>query len=183
MPLTNKIGVLNGFPGGPQPVAFKFIVNEAGDGYVLSFDPDFNNLYPSNPATITPGLPLTLSPLLGATLLDTVDLVNLNTATAQTLYTCPAGVITIPTLFVIYNASVSLTTNSFSIGWNSTAFDNVYADDTHTELTTNLLYSLLFPKDGASQGVAADVLKLKNNILQGAAATCSIATYGFQLPA
>lgn len=113
------------------------------------------------------------------TKLATATGVDLNTATAQTLYTVPTGKSCIPTHIVIRNVSTSLTTVSFSIGFNSATYNNVVADATHTELTGATLYTVLIAKVGATVGVAADVLKLLNNVLQGGAATCTVDVFGF----
>lgn len=104
---------------------------------------------------------------------------NLNTGTDQILYHVPAGRSCVITKIVLRNASTSLTTWSGSFGWNSTAFNNVIADATHTELTGNTLYTALLPKIGATVGVAADTLKLKNNTLQGGAATVDVEVHGY----
>lgn len=113
------------------------------------------------------------------TLLNTATGVDLNTATAQTLYTVPTGKSCIPTHFAVRDPSTSLTTVSFSIGFNSATFNNIVADATHTELTGSTLYTVLIAKIGATRGVAGDVLKLLNNVLQGGAATCTIDVFGF----
>lgn len=113
------------------------------------------------------------------TKLATVTGVDLNTATAQTLYTVPTGKSCIPTHLVIRNASTNLTTVSFSIGFNSASFNDIVANATHTELTGSTLFTVLIAKAGATRGVAADILKLLNNTLQGGAATCTIDVFGF----
>lgn len=113
------------------------------------------------------------------TLLASVANVNLNSGTATTLYTVPTGKTAVITRLVIRNASTSLTTVSFSVGFNSTAFNNILADATHTELTGNTLYSILIAKAGAAIGAAAAVLKLLCNTLQGGAATCSVDIFGY----
>lgn len=115
------------------------------------------------------------------TRLVTVSSVDLNTATAQTLYTVPTGKTCIVTHLVIREASTSLTTVSFSIGFNSATFNNIIANATHTELTGSTLYTILDTKTGATRGVAADILKLLNNTLQGGAATCTVDVFGFLL--
>lgn len=120
--------------------------------------------------------------LTGAeTLLNSAAAVNLNTATAQTLYTVPGGKSAIITRVVIRLASTSLDTVSFSIGFNSTDFDDVIANNTHVELTGNTLYTILAAKAGAKVGTAAGVLKLKNNTLQGAACTVTVDVFGYLL--
>ena len=105
--------------------------------------------------------------------------VNLNTATATTLYTCPSGKTCVVTAIVVKAASTSLTTVSFSVGWNSTAFNNVVADATHTELTGSTLYTKLVSKAGATLGTSTGVLKLLDNTLQGGAATATVDVIGY----
>jgi hypothetical protein len=105
--------------------------------------------------------------------------VNMNTATAVTLYTVPAGRTCVITKLVYRAPSTSLTTVSWSVGFNSTPFDNVLANATHTELTGSGLYTVLVPKIGAALGAAAGVLKHKNNTLQGGAATAQCDVYGY----
>ena len=105
--------------------------------------------------------------------------VDVNNAATPTLYTVPALKTAIITRIVLKNASISLTTWSGSIGWTSATFIDVLADATHTELTGPTLATVLTPKVGALQGVAAAVLKLKNNILQGAPATIDIDVFGY----
>ncbi|MEK6282045.1 MAG: DUF2341 domain-containing protein [Acidobacteriota bacterium] len=114
-------------------------------------------------------------------LLSTTAAVNLNTATATTLYTCPpaAGTTCVITKVVIRNASTSLTTASISFGWNSAAFDNVIANATHTELTGSTLYTVLNAKVGAAVGAAEGVFKVQANTLQGATATIDVFGYQF----
>lgn len=112
----------------------------------------------------------------------TVTGVDLNSATDQTLINgISTGQSLLITRFVIRDVSASLTTVSFSIGYNSTAFNDVLADATHTELTGNTLYTVLAAKAGAKIGTGAVVLKLKNNILNGTATTCTVDIYGILL--
>lgn len=111
-------------------------------------------------------------------LLNLATLVDLNTATPPTIYTVPTGKSAIVTRFLVYLASTSLTTVSFSIGFNSANYNDVLADATHTELTGATLYTMLAAKAGAKIGTSAQALKLKNNTLQGGAATVSIAVFG-----
>jgi hypothetical protein len=113
------------------------------------------------------------------TLLATVPAVNLNTATPTTLYTVPVGKSCVVTRFVLRLASTSLSTVSLSIGWTGAAYNDLLADATHTELTGNTLYTILVPKVGSLVGVAAAVMKLLCNILQGVAATCTVDVYGY----
>ena len=111
--------------------------------------------------------------------LATVTGVDMNTATPTALYTVPTGRSAIITSITVRNASTSLTTASYSFGFNSAAFNNVIADATHTELTGNTLYTILNAKVGAKVGVAADVLKALMNTLQGGAATTTMDVFGY----
>lgn len=122
---------------------------------------------------------LQLGSNLSETLLASVSSVNLNTATPTTLYTVPAGKSAIINKVVMRLASTSLTTVSWSIGFNSASFNDVIANATHTELTGATLYSVLAAKAGAKVGAAADVLKLLANTLQGGAATATVDVYGY----
>lgn len=112
-------------------------------------------------------------------LLASVAAVNLNTATPPTLYTVPTGKSAVITSFTVRNPSTSLTTVSFSIGYTSATFADVLADATHTELTGATLYTRLLAKAGALIGTTGQLLKLKNNTLQGGAATCTIDIFGY----
>lgn len=113
------------------------------------------------------------------TKLSSTSSVDMNTATATTLYTVPTGKSCIITHVIVRNASTSLTTASYSLGFNSAAFNNVIADATHTELTGSTLYTVLIAKAGATRGVAADTFKVLMNILQGGAATTTMDVYGY----
>lgn len=112
------------------------------------------------------------------TWLSTTDLVNVNTATATTLFTVPAGKTCYPSVIVIRNASTSLTTASFGIGFNTGTNNDVLASATHTELTGSTLFTRLGVKTGAKVGAAGDILALKCTVLQGGAATISVDVYG-----
>lgn len=111
--------------------------------------------------------------------LASVSGVDMNTATPTTLFTVPAGVSCIIERVVVRNASTSLTTASYSFGFNSATYNDVIADATHTELTGNTLYTILSAKIGAKRGAAADVFKVLMNVLQGGAATATIDVYGY----
>lgn len=117
---------------------------------------------------------------LGAdTVLSTTASVDLNTATATTLYTCPASTTCVITKVLITAASTSLTTASISFGWNSAAFDDVIANETYTELSGSTLYTIRVAKDGATLGAAAGTFKVLANTLQGSAATVTIKVFGY----
>lgn len=110
--------------------------------------------------------------------MSSTDSVDLNTATKTTLFTVPAGKTLVVTKIIVRNASASLTTASFSFGYNANA-DDVVATATHTELTGNTLYTKIEPKAGAIIGNAADVFGVKCTILQGSAATVTISVFGY----
>lgn len=111
--------------------------------------------------------------------LATVTGVDMNTATPTALYTVPTGRSCIITKVVVRAASTSLTTASYSFGFNSATFNNVVADATHTELTGSTLYTALAAKTGATRGAAADVFKVLMNTLQGGAATTTMDVFGY----
>jgi hypothetical protein len=180
--MSNALMVLNQFPSqNTNPLAALVFIDVNGDGslWQMSLNTNPAGTYPSNPTSITAGAGVQMSPLAGEILLSSTAAVDLNTAAPTLLYTVPAASFAEITRIVVRNASTSLTTVSFSIGFNSATFNNVLADATHTELTGNTLYTSLAPKAGATKGVAADTLKLLNNILQGGAATCTIDIFGY----
>lgn len=180
--MSNALLQMNQFPSqNSNPNAALIFLDVNGDGSVfqLSLDVNPSNTYPSNPASIVAGAAVQMSPAGGEVLLKTTDAVNLNTAVATTLYTVPAGFQAVITRIVLRNASTSLTTVSLSIGFNSASFNDVLANATHTELTGATLYTSLSAKVGATKGVAADLLKLLCNTLQGGAATCSVDIFGY----
>jgi hypothetical protein len=112
-------------------------------------------------------------------LLSTTASVNMNTATATTLYTCPTGRSCVITKVVVRNASTSLTTASYSFGWTTAAFNDVIADATHTELTGATLYTRIDVKAGAKLGTSTGTFKVLMNTLQGGAATTTIDVFGY----
>lgn len=114
-------------------------------------------------------------------LLSTTSGVDMNTATATTLYTCPtvSGRTCVITRVVVREASTSLTTAAYSFGWTSAAFSDVIANATHTELTGSTLLTTLFPKVGQKVGTTGGTFKVLMNTLQGGAATTTIDVYGY----
>lgn len=118
-------------------------------------------------------------PTLGEQLLSTTAAVNMNTATATTLYTCPTGRTCVITKVVVSSASTSLTTASWCYGWESATFTNVINTATHTELASSSLYTILIPKAGSTVGAAGGTFKTLNTILQGGAATATMSVYGY----
>jgi len=123
---------------------------------------------------------LTAATVIGVEdLLSTTASVNMNTATATTLFTCPTGKSCVVTRVAVRNASTSLTTASYSFGWNSASFNDVIANATHTELTGNTLYTVLLAKTGATVGTSTGTFKVLMNTLQGGAATTTIDVFGY----
>ena len=112
------------------------------------------------------------------TRLATVN-VDMNSGTAQTLYTVPAELSCIISHVVVRNASISLDTASYSFGFTGAAYTDVIADAVHNELTGATLFIILTAKAGAKLGAAADIFKLLVNTLQGAAATATIEVFGY----
>lgn len=112
------------------------------------------------------------------TLLASVE-VDMNVGTAQELYTVPDDKICIIAHIVVRDVSTSLTTASYSFGFTGAAYTDVIGNATHTELTGNTLQTILSAKVGAKVGVAADVLNLLVNILQGAPATAIVEVFGY----
>lgn len=116
------------------------------------------------------------------TLLLTTTGVDLNSASAHVIYFGPETGSVIITRVVIRNASTSLTTAAFSIGFTGAAYNDVIANATHTELTGNTLYTVLQAKAGAAVGGVNAQLKLLTNTLQGAPATVDVDVFGYILP-
>lgn len=116
---------------------------------------------------------------VASTKLATIAGVDMNSAAAQTLYTVPSGKSCIITRIVVRNASTSLTTASYSFGFNSASFNDIIANATHTELTGATLFTALLSKAGAKLGAAGDILKVLMNTLQGGAATTTIDVFGY----
>lgn len=113
------------------------------------------------------------------TKLATVTGIDMNSVAETTLFTVPAGKSCVPTHFVNRAASTSLTTASWSFGFNSGTSNDVVANATHTELTGSTLYTILDAKAGSARGAAADVLRIRVNTAQGGAATMTVDVFGF----
>lgn len=180
--MSNALLLMNQFPSqSNNPVANLIFIDVNSDGslWQLSLNVNPSGTYPSNPTSITAGAAVQMSPAGGEVLLGTTDSVNLNTATPTTLYTVPSGFQAVITRLVFRNASTSLTTAFWSIGFNSAAFNNVVANATYTALTGATLFTAVAAKAGATKGVAADTLKLLANTLQGGAATISVDVFGY----
>ena len=176
---TNQLFQGNKFPGSPFS-AFVLIYNGDSGLYELSFNPDFNQLYPSDPDSIVAGTPIAQSPFAGETRLATLEGADYNDDTAkQAIYTCPAGAVCVITRVVQRAASTSLTTASVSFGWNGNTANDVIANATYTALTGATLYSVTSAKAGAALGVAAGVFGVKVNTEQGGAATVTVDAFGY----
>lgn len=109
--------------------------------------------------------------------------VDVNTTTAQLVYTVPTvGANFMVTRVIARNASTSLTTASWGLGYNNPNYDDVIASATHTELTGNTLYTVVPAKNGAVVGTAAAALYFKCSIAQGVAAVMDLDVYGVRVP-
>lgn len=110
---------------------------------------------------------------------------NMNSIANNDLFRVPDGpagnIFCVVTRMVFRNASISLSTASWSLGFNSATYDNVLADATHTELTGTAVYTVAPAKNGATHGVSNDRLYLRVNTAQGAAATMDCDVYGYFL--
>ena len=113
------------------------------------------------------------------TRLATVAGVDMNIDTAQTLFVVPTGKTCVISHVVIRNASISLTTASYSFGFTGAAYNDVIANATHTELTGATLATILSAKAGAKMGVAAALFSVIMNTKQGAAATTTMDVFGY----
>jgi hypothetical protein len=113
------------------------------------------------------------------TKLATVTGVDMNSASAQTLYAVPTGKSCIISCVVVRNASTSLTTASYSFGFTGAAYNDVIATGTHTELTGATLYTVLNAGVGSKVGVAAANFSVIMNILEGGAATTTMDVFGY----
>ena len=148
-------------------------------GFIGPLTGDVTGNASGNAGTVTNGVYTTTLPTLADSVLSSTASVNLNSGTAATLYTCPSGKTCVVTAVVIKAASTSLTTWSGSFGWNSTSFNDVIANATHTELTGATLYTRLSAKAGAALGTSTGVFKTLANTLQGGAATATIDVIGY----
>ncbi len=120
---------------------------------------------------------LTNGPQLTEGLLNSSINVNMNSGAVQVIYTCPTGKFCVVTKVVVRNATVSLTTASYSFQWNTTG--DVITDATHPELTGSTLYTQLFPKVGSARGSAGATFDVLVSILQGSTASVVIDTFGY----
>jgi hypothetical protein len=176
----NQLFQGNKFPGSPFS-ALVLIYNSVTGLYQLSFNPSFNQTYPSDPTTITAATPISQSPYAGEILIARSTGVDFNDGSGNkiALYTVPAASIFIPTRVLIRNASTSLTTASVSFGFNGNTANDVIANATYTALTGATLYTVVSAKAGSTRGAAADVFGVRVNTPQGGAATVTIETFGF----
>lgn len=115
-------------------------------------------------------------------LLSTTALVDANVTTKTTLYTVPASKVCYVTKVVLRDASTSMTTATFGVGFNANA-DDVIANATRTALTGGTLYEIIPAKAGAKEGAAADVLGVQCDTPQGAAATITVDVFGYLVDA
>lgn len=111
--------------------------------------------------------------------LITVASVDMNTATATTLYTCPTGKTCVITKVIVRNASTNLTTVSASFGWTATAYTDWSPTLTFGALSTSANFRLVSPISGAIVGASTGIFKTLNNVLQGSAATTTMDVFGY----
>jgi hypothetical protein len=105
---------------------------------------------------------------------------NATNATETTLYTVPTGVSCCVTSIVLRNASTSLTTASWSVGFNAGTDTDFRADATSTGLT-GATKAYIYPgiTTGVVVGAAAAVFAMKLNTQQGGAATATMDVFGY----
>ena len=114
--------------------------------------------------------------LLSSTALD----MNGTNGTETTLYTVPTGRTMVPTKIVLRNASTSLTTASWSVGFNAGTDTDFRADATSTGLTgATLAYIYRGITTGVTIGAAAAVFAFILNTKQGGAATATMDVFGY----
>ncbi len=116
--------------------------------------------------------------LLSSTALD----MNASNGTETTLYTVPSGLTMVPTKVVLRNASTSLTTASWSVGFNAGTDNDFRANATSTGVTgSTLAYIYYGITTGVKVGAAAAVFALKLNSQQGGACTATMDLFGYLL--
>lgn len=114
--------------------------------------------------------------LLSSTALN----LNATGGTETTLYTVPTGFIMVPTKIVLRNASTSLTTVSWSVGFNAGTDTDFRANATSTGLTgSTLAYIYTGITTGVKVGAAAAVFAFIVNTAQGGAATANMDVFGY----
>src|ERR1044071_455639 len=101
---VNQLFQGNKFPG--SPFSALVLIYDADLGmYQISFNADFNQQYPSNPALITAGIPIAQSPFAGEIKLATLLEADYNDDSAkQAIYTCPADVVCLITRVIQRNS-------------------------------------------------------------------------------
>lgn len=114
--------------------------------------------------------------------MKTIEGIDLNSDVAQVLLTVPVSNIFIPTRLIVRNASASVTTATFSVGFTPVGYGDVVADSGYSELVDSTLATVVAPKKGAKIGAAGDTLKLIANTLEGSALTVTIDLFGYYIP-
>ena len=161
----------------------KSVPNPTGPKYILVYDQNGGESYQ---------VQVFIDPITGLLMLDnmtisntvnkllaSVALVDLNSAGDKPLFTVPGGKNAVIRAIAARNASISLSTVSFSVGWNAGVSNDVVATAVHALLTTALKVDWLAVLAGAVIGGPGGVLNLKNNILQGAPATATFDIFGY----
>lgn len=104
---------------------------------------------------------------------------DLNSALPTDLYTVPGGKTAIITKIIMRGATVGLDTVQCSFGYNDPDYNDLIANGGHSDLTSATLYEIVRPQVSAALGVAASVLKLQPNVLQGVAASVTVDVIGY----
>ena len=121
-------------------------------------------------------------------LLATTAAVNVGSAMAQTVYTVPAGKSAVITHIIFRNASGTFdqaVDPVFSIGWNSTTYDNVVASATYTNAMVAAANFFCLVPDGktnatvATAGTAGQALKINVTTAATASTTCAVDVFGY----
>lgn len=120
-------------------------------------------------------------------LLATVTGIDLNPTSSGTppedtnLFTVPAGKSCVITHIIFRNCNLGATLNTaeFGFGWNAAVNDVITIGDKGASVDTQAKYRVLEADNGAVRGVATDVLKIRVNVIQGAACSMAVDVFGY----
>ena len=114
---------------------------------------------------------------------NSTNSVNVGAIAATTIYTVPSGKSAVILKIVIRNASGTfdqVTDPVFSIGWNSTDYNNVVASATYTFPTAATTYKVLTPiANEATVGTTGQTLKINVTTAATASTTCTVSVFGY----
>lgn len=113
------------------------------------------------------------------TRLATVSAVDMNALAATALFVVPLDKNCIIDHIIVRQASLSMTTATYSFGFNAGVNNDVIADDYYAELVDDTVYVKIQPKLGAKVGGAGETLSVIINVVQGAAATTTMEVFGY----